>query len=55
MGNEHTSCSISGVDGFPSNVQKRKYTMTERVRKEKGVWRIGSSRAEKISLANVEE
>ena len=53
--NEHTTCSIAGVDGLPSSLQKRNYTMTQRVRKEKEVRRIGSSRAEKVSLANVEE
>ena len=45
MENEHTTCGISGVDGLPSNLQKRK---------QKGARRIGSSRAEKISVANVE-
>ena len=54
MPNAQTSCSISGVDGLPSNLPKRKYTMTEPVRKEKRPRRIGSSRAEKVSLANVQ-
>ena len=35
MTNAQTTCSISGVDGLPSNLPKRKYTMTKRVRKEK--------------------
>ena len=54
MGNEHTTCSISGVDGLPSSLQKRKYRMSQRVRKQKGARRIGFSRAGKVSLANVE-
>ena len=54
LGNEHTTCSIAGVDGLPSTLQKRKYTMSQHVRKEKGARRIGSSIAEKVSLANVE-
>ena len=54
MGNEHTTCSISGVDGLPSSLQKTKYRMSQRVRKQKGARRIGSSRAGKVSLANVE-
>ena len=33
MGNKHTTCSISGVDGLPSSLQKRKYRMSQRVRK----------------------
>ena len=35
MTNAQTTCNISGVDGLPSNLPNRKYTMTERVRKEK--------------------
>ena len=35
MAKTQTNCSISGVDGLPSNLQKNKYTMTKRVRKEK--------------------
>ena len=54
MENKHTTCSISGIDGLPSNLQKRKYRMSQRVQKEKGARRIGSNRAEKVSLANVE-
>ena len=52
MTNPQTTCSISGVDGLPSKLAKRKYTMTKRVRKEMRPRRIGSSRAEKVSLAN---
>ena len=54
MGNEHTTCSISGVDGLPSTLQKKKYKMCQRVWKQKGARRVGSSRAEKVSLAQVE-
>ena len=54
MGNEHTTCSISGVDGLPSSLQKRKYRMNQHVWKQKGARRIVSSRVEKVSLANVE-
>ena len=54
MENAQTTCSISRVDGLPSNLQKKKYTMTERVRKKKQQQRIGSSREEKVSLANVQ-
>ena len=55
MGTEQTSCRISGVDGLPLPLRKRKYRMAQRMTKEKGAWRIGSSRAEKVSLAKVEE
>ena len=54
MANAQTTCSIFGVEGLPSNLQKKKYTMTKRVRKEKQQRRIGSSREEKVSLANVQ-
>ena len=54
MANAQTTCSISGVDGLTSNLQKRKYTMTECVRKEKRPRRMGYSRAKKVSLANVQ-
>ena len=46
--------SVSGVDGLAPNVQKRKYCKTKRVTKEKGERKIGSSRAQKVSLASVE-
>ena len=46
--------SVFGVDGLAPNVPKRKYSSTKRVAKEKGERRIGSSRAQKVSLANVE-
>ena len=46
--------SISGMDGLEKNVPKRKYSITKRVAKDKGERRIGSSRAEKVSLASVE-
>ena len=55
MENEYITCSISGVDELPSSLQKRKYTMSQHVRKEKGAQRIGSSKVEKVSLANVEK
>ena len=55
MGIERTSCRISGVDGLALPLKKRKYRMAQCVTKEKGARRIGSSRAEKVSLANVEE
>ena len=55
MVNEHTTCSIFGVDGLPFSLLKRKYTIIQHVRKEKGAQRIGSSRIEKVSLANVQE
>ena len=55
MTNAQTMCSISGVDGLPSTIPKRKYKMTKRVRKDKRPRRIGSSRAEKVSLANVQQ
>ena len=54
MGNEHTTCSISGVDGLPFTLQKRKYKMSQLVQKQKGARRVGSSQAEKVSLAQVE-
>ena len=46
--------SISGVDGLAPNVQKRKYSRTKQVAEDKGEWRIGSSRAQKVSLASME-
>ena len=46
--------SVSGVDGLAPNVQKRKYSKTKRVTKEKGERKIGSPRAQKVSLASVE-
>ena len=52
---KQTSCHISGVDGLPSTLKKRKYKMAQHVRKEKGTRRIGSTGAEKVFLANVEE
>ena len=55
MTNAQTTCNISGVDGLPPNLPKKKYTMTKRVKKEKRPRRIGSSRAEKVSLANVQQ
>ena len=55
MGTERTSSRISGVDGLPLPLKKRKYKMAQCVTKEKGAWRIGSSRAEKVFLAKVEE
>ena len=55
METKQTTCRIFGVDGLPSSLKKRKYRMAQRVTKEKGARRIGSSRAEKVSLANVEE
>ena len=54
MGNDQFTCTIFGVDGLPSSLQKRKYTMSQRIRKEKEARRIKLSRAEKVSLANVE-
>ena len=47
MGKKQTICRISGVDGLPSTLKKRKYIMAQRVRKEKGARRIGSTRVEK--------
>ena len=47
--------SVSGVDSLAPNVQKRKYSMTIRVVEDKGERRIGSSRAQKVSLARVEQ
>ena len=55
MTNAQTTYSVSGVDGLPSTIPKRKYTMTKRVRKDKRPRRIGSSRVEKVSLANVQQ
>ena len=46
--------SVSRVDGLAPNVQKRKYSKTKRVTKEKGERKIGSSRAQKVSLVSVE-
>ena len=46
--------SVSGVDGLAPNVQKRKYSTTKRVAEDKGERRIGSSKAQKVSLASVE-
>ena len=53
--NDQFTCSISGVDGLPSTLKKKKYRMVQHVTKEKGVQQIGSSRAEKVFVANVEE
>ena len=55
MGTERIRSRISGVDGLPLPLKKRKYRMAQRVIKEKDVRRIGSSGAEKIFLAKVEE
>ena len=55
MGTERTSCHISGVDGLPLLLKKRKYRMAQHVTKEKDVRRIGSSRVEKVFLAKVKE
>ena len=55
MGTERTSSRISGVDGLPLPLKKRKYKMAQRVTKKKGARRIGSSRAKKVFLAKVEE
>ena len=55
METKPSSSRISGVDGLPSTLKKKKYRMVQRVMKEKGARRIGSFRAEKVSLANVEE
>ena len=49
-----TKFSVFGIDGLARSVPKRKYSSTKRVAKEKGERRIGSSRAHKVSLANVE-
>ena len=49
-----TKFSVFGVDGLARNVPKRKYSSTKRVGKEKEERRIGSPRAQKVSLANVE-
>ena len=46
--------SVSGVDGLAKNVPKRKYSTTKRVVEDKREQRIGSSRAQKVSLASVE-
>ena len=67
VGGEESSVEISGegvracakfnvfrVDGLAPSVPKRKYSSTKRIAKEKGERRIGSSRAQKILLANVE-
>ena len=35
MTSARTTCSISGVDGLPSTIPKRKYRMNKRGRKEK--------------------
>ena len=50
----YATFSVSGVDGLAPNVQKRKYSKTKWVTKEKGERKIGSSRAQKVSLASVE-
>ena len=55
MGTKQTSSHICGVDGLLLPHKNRKYKMAQRVSKEKGPRRIGSSRVEKVSLANVEE
>ena len=54
MANAHTTCGISRVDGLPCSLPKKKYTMTQRGRKEKQPRRIGFSRAKEISLVNVQ-
>ena len=51
MGTGETTCRISGVDGLPSSLQERKYTiMVQCVRKEKGAWRIGPLEQKRSSL-----
>ena len=55
MGTKQTSSHICGVDGLLLPHKNRKYKMAQRMSKEKGPQRTGSSRAEKVSLANVEE
>ena len=49
-----TKFSVFGVDGLAPSVLKRKYSTIKRVAKEKEERRIGSSRAQKVSLTNVE-
>ena len=51
----YNTCSIARIHGLPSIFPKRKYTMTQHVRKKKEPQRIGSSRAKKVSLANVQQ
>ena len=46
--------NVFGVDGLAPNVQKRKYSMRKQAAEDKGERRIGSSRAQKVSLARVE-
>ena len=46
--------SVCGVDGLAPSVPKRKYATTKRVGKNRGERKIGSSRAQKVSLVSVE-
>ena len=55
METKQNNSRVSGVDGLSLPLKKRKYKMAQRVTKEKGARRIGSSRAEKVCLAKVEE
>ena len=55
MANAHTTYGIFRIDGLPCSLPKRKYTMTQHVRKEKKPRRIRFSRVERISLANVQQ
>ena len=57
-GEEVTTCakfSVFGVDGLAPNIPKRKYSTTKRIGNNRGERKIGSSRAQKVSLASVEE
>ena len=48
------TCTMFGVDGLAPKVPKRKYCKIKRVAQHRGDCRIGSSRAQKVSLARVQ-
>ena len=57
-GEEISVCAkfnVCGVDGLAPSVPKRKYSTTKRIGNNRGERKIGSSRAQKVSLASVEQ
>ena len=48
------TCTIFGVDGLAPKVSKRKYCKTKRGAQHRGDCKIGTSRAQKVSLARVQ-
>ena len=48
------TCTVFGVDGLAPKVSKRKYCKTKRGAQHRGDRKIGTSRAQKVSLARVQ-